>query len=70
MIATQYSRSMRIMAKVSVRPSGTGPGPSNSTDIPLTSHHLSASGLSTDDIRICLDVLVRGSGEDSSINVP
>ena len=70
MIATQYSGSMRVIAKVSVRPSGTGPGPSNWTDIPLTSHHLSASGLSMDNIRICLNALVRALCYDSSTNIP
>ena len=50
---------MRILAKVRVRPSGADLGPSNRTDVMLTSHHVPTSGLGTDYIRVGLNALVR-----------
>ena len=44
-VTTQYSGSMRVTAKVSVRPGGTGHSLSNRTDIPFTPHQLSSSFL-------------------------
>ena len=67
---TQYSGSMRVLAKVRANPGGIGPGPSNWTDITLTSHHLSTSGLSTDNIRICLNALVRVPCNYPSTDIP
>ena len=70
MIATQYSRSMRVIAKVSVRPGGTGHGPSNWTYIPFAPNQLSSSFLGMDNVRICLNALMRTPCQNSGFYIP
>ena len=61
---------MRIIAKVSVRPGGTGHGLSNWTDIPFAPNQLSPSFLGTDNVRICLNALVRTPRQNSGFYIP
>ena len=70
MIATQYSGSMRVIAKVSVRPGGTGHGLSNRTDISFAPDQLSPSFLGSYNVRVCLNALVRTPRQNSGFYIP
>ena len=61
---------MRIIAKVSVRPSETGHGLSNRTDIPFTPYQLSPSFLGFYNVRVCLNALVGTPRQNSGFYIP
>ena len=61
---------MRFIAKVSVTPGGTGHGHSNWTDIPFAPNQVSPSFLGTDNVRICLNSLVRMPCQNSGFYIP
>ena len=58
-VTTQYSGSMRITAKVNVRPGGTGHGLSNGMNVSFRSHQLPPSFLGFQNIEVSFNTLVR-----------
>ena len=61
---------MHVIAKVSVRPGGTGHGLSNRTNIPFTPHQLSPSFLGFYNVRVCLNALVGTPCQNSGFYIP